>query len=206
MTSDIGAGVGGRHLRQAAMVVTVLGHPLVTTTAFILLVAMRNSAISMSGGVALIATVVLPLGLWNLRQTRSGRYANFDVSVRTERTSMYTVLLVLMAIATSIVWVRSTAPEFRAGMTCLLGMFAAARAANAWLKVSLHAATSIFLSMAAGLMVGPWGTAGLLAASCLIAGSRLILRRHKFVEVVCGAALGLSAGALFLVLVPATRQ
>ena len=52
MTSDIGAGVGGRHLRQAAMVVSVLGHPLVTTTAFILLVAMRNSAISMSGGVA----------------------------------------------------------------------------------------------------------------------------------------------------------
>jgi len=144
-----------------------------------------------------VGFIVVPLSVWNLRRTRAGTYSNFDVSVRTERTSMYWVLLGLTALATFLIWWVPADRHMQLGMTCMLGVVIVSSVANRWIKASLHAATSFFLSLAGWLVDKRLGAA-FFVFSIMIAASRLILRRHTLSEILIGTFIGLVAGAIFL--------
>lgn len=188
-------------MRRLAQVVSALGHPLLTTAAFILYLAAREGprVMPVRYAVLIVMMLVVPLALWNLRQTRSGAYANFDVSVRTERTSMYAVMTGLMLSATLASWWAPVARDVRLGMICVLGMFVAAWAINRQVKVSLHAAISFFLAFAATLLDLRLAVA-LFACATAVTASRLVLRRHTHLELGIGSALGTAAGITLLLL------
>lgn len=183
---------------RAARIISFIGHPLITTSAFLLFLGRRHSAISLQASLLVIAVVVIPLALWNLRNSRAGTYSNFDVSVRTERHSMYGVTVALMVLAALVLYLANVAFPLRAGMTGILAMFAVAAVANHWIKLSLHAAVSCYLAV--GMMaIDVRAGVVLLGCSLVVALSRLVLHRHSLLELTGGAGLGLAAGAALLI-------
>jgi membrane-associated phospholipid phosphatase len=182
-----------------ARVVSFLGHPLLTTSAFLLFIGHRSAAVSLRASVFVIAAVVIPLALWNLLNTRAGTYSNFDVSTRTQRHSMYGVSLALLVLAAVTLYASDVAFPLRLGMTCMLALFAVSAAANSRLKVSLHAAISFYLSVIMLAIDLRWGIP-LLGCAVMVSISRLVLRRHTGVELVWGGFLGVAAGVSFLTL------
>lgn len=185
-------------VRRLAAVVSTLGHPLVTSSAFALVVVvgqrLRGAAAGWVIG-SLLALVVAPISLWNLRQTRRGAYTNFDVSERAHRHSFYPVLLVLLGVAAlGLGWQRALVPAaYRYGLLAVWVLLLVCYGLNFWLKVSLHAALSFFLAYLLTQLYPSWGWLAVPAAA-LVAASRLVLGRHALPELLAGAALGLAAG------------
>ncbi|RFP64741.1 hypothetical protein D0N36_12640 [Hymenobacter lapidiphilus] len=142
-----------------------------------------------------IATVAALLSFWNLRQTRRGRYSNFDVSERKQRQAFYPVLLGLLGLATAaLVWQGPAGPLREGLLACWLLLWVC-YGINFWLKVSLHAALSFFLAWALLHLRADWGLLAFVAAA-LVAASRLALQRHTVPELLVGTGIGLVAGAL----------
>jgi hypothetical protein len=109
-------------LWKVSLVVSVLGHPLLTATVFILFVAFtRFSGVkAVVSSLIVIGLVILPIIAWNYRNTRKGRYSNFDVSVRSQRHSFYGVSIVLLGLGTLAMWMTDQPPALRCGMAFAL--------------------------------------------------------------------------------------
>ena len=178
-------------LRRLAGAVSFLGHPLLTAPVFAGVLAWRRLPPEQAGWVlgSVLLLVVLPISLWNLRQTRRGAYTNFDVSERGQRRSFYPLLLALLGLATAALFWQRPAGPFRFGMLAVWAMLLACYGLNFWLKVSLHAAMSFFLAGAVGYLFPGWGGLA-LALAALVAASRWVLGRHAPAELLAGAALG----------------
>ncbi|SHL12018.1 phosphatase PAP2 family protein [Hymenobacter psychrotolerans] len=182
-------------VRRVAAVVSGLGHPLVLVPALVAFVAGRPGQGAVSGwAMGSVLLVVAAIGLWNLRQTRRGAYTNFDVSERKQRNSFYPVLLVVLGLATLVLfWQPHADGGFRYGLAAAWGLLLMCYLLNFWLKVSLHAAISFFLACVLLHLEPTWGITALVLAA-LIAASRLVLRRHTLAELLVGSAVGGAAG------------
>jgi membrane-associated phospholipid phosphatase len=182
-------------LRKVSRAVSVLGHPLLTAAGFVLFVSFTRfggTKALVSSGVV-IGLVILPIIGWNYRNTQKGRYSNFDVSVRSQRHSFYRVSVGLLLLATGVLWLTDQPPALRYGMAFALLLVVLSALANLYVKVSLHTSVSVFLSLAL-LTIHPVAGTVLLGFSAVVAGSRLVLRRHTLPEIGAGAAIGLAVG------------
>jgi membrane-associated phospholipid phosphatase len=181
-------------LHRLAVLVSLLGHPLVTAPAFVGFVAWRQlDGRAASWALGSVVLVVAAISLWNLRKTRRGAYSNFDVSERGQRNSFYPVLLGLLGLATGALFRQAPVGPFHYGLLAVWLMLLACYGLNFWLKVSLHAAMSFFLAFGVLHMHHGWGLLA-LGLAVLVAASRLVLGRHALPEVVAGAGLGLATG------------
>jgi len=176
-------------------VVSVLGHPLLTAAAFVLFVSFTrfNGAKALVSSVVVIGLVILPIVAWNYRNTRQGRYSNFDVSVRSQRHSFYGVSIALLLLATLVLWLTGQPPALCCGMAFALLLVVLSGLVNRYIKASLHTSVSVFLSLAL-LTMHPVAGAVLLGFSGVVAGSRLVLKRHTPPEIAAGALIGLATG------------
>jgi len=189
---------------RIAHAVSALGHPLMTIAVFVIFVALRegDAVLPLRYAFLIVAALVIPVAAWNLRQTRTGRYENFDVSVRTQRASMYAVVLVLLIPITIAMKWAPVSRGVRVGMVCIASMFVAASAINfAGVKLSLHAAVSFFVAIVC-TSIDLWFGLVLFACAVAVAASRLVLRRHTALEVWLGASLGIATGLAFQLAAP----
>jgi hypothetical protein len=182
-------------LWKVSRVVSVLGHPLLTATVFILFVAFTrfSGAKAVVSSLIVIGLVILPIVAWNYQNTRQGRYLNFDVSVRSQRHSFYGVSVGLLLLGTLAMWLTGQPPALRYGMAFALLLVVVSGLANRYIKASLHTSVSVFLSLAL-LTIHPVAGAVLLGFSAAVAGSRWVLKRHTLPEIGVGAAIGLAVG------------
>jgi membrane-associated phospholipid phosphatase len=176
--------------------VSTLGHPLLTVAVFILFVTFHlftySTAFVISA--ALIGLVVLPVTVWNYLKTKQGKYSNFDVSIRPQRYSMYLLIIGLLTGITIAFFATNQPVSFCYGMLFALGLFVISFVSNFFIKVSLHTALSVFLSIALMAITLPLGIAmGIFAVA--IAFSRYILKRHTISEIVAGMMIGLGVGS-----------
>lgn len=187
-------------VRRLAAVVSWLGHPLVTTTAFAVFMAGRLQGAAAAWVLGSVVALTVFIGLWSLRQTRRGVYSNFDVSQRTQRRSFYPVLVSVVGLATATLFWQSVG-QFRYGLLFVWLQLLLCYGLNFWLKVSLHATLSFFLACAVLHLHAGWGLLAMGIAT-LIAASRLVLQRHTLPELVVGTLVGLTAGAGLVWLLP----
>ncbi len=182
-------------LWKVARVVSVLGHPLLTAAVFVLFIGFTrfSGAKATVSSLIVIGLVILPIIAWNYRNTRKGRYSNFDVSVRSQRYSFYAVSIVLLGVGTLALWLTGQPLALRYGMAFALLMVVVSGLANRYIKASLHTSVSVFLSMAL-LTIYPVAGAVLLGFSAVVAASRWVLKRHTLPEIGAGAAIGLAVG------------
>lgn len=181
-------------VRRLAGVVSFLGHPLVTTLAFVGVLA--KGQLAGAAAIWAIGSVLLVVGtisLWNYRRTRIGAYSNFDVSQREQRNSFYPVLLVSMGMVTAGLFWQQQAGLFRYGMLAAWLLLLLCYGLNFWLKVSLHAALSFFLAVIVLHLYHGWWGLVMMAVALLVAVSRLVLGRHSVRELAVGAAVGVTA-------------
>lgn len=186
-------------LTRVARAISALGHPLITIAVFVLLIAVRegDGVLPLRYAIFIVAALVIPVAAWNRRQTQTGRYGNFDVSVRTQRVSMYVVILVLMVPMTVALYWAPVSRGVQIGMVVITMMFIAASAINsAGLKLSLHAAVSFFIAGVC-MWIDVRGGLALFAFAVAVAVSRLVLRRHTTLEVALGAGLGIATALAF---------
>ncbi|UOG73624.1 hypothetical protein MTX78_16005 [Hymenobacter tibetensis] len=139
-----------------------------------------------------VATMAALIGIWSFRQTYRGAYSNLDVSQQKERQSFYPVLLVVLGLATGVLFWQQ-AGLVRYGLLTAWLLLLTCYVINFWLKISLHAALSFFLACVVLYMYATWGVLALLLAT-VVAASRLVLQRHTVPELVAGALAGVAAG------------
>jgi membrane-associated phospholipid phosphatase len=184
---------------KAAKFISVLGHPLLIgslVSAFVFFeLYSRDKALQLSAFV--IGLVSLPLTAWNLYKTKSGGYSNFDVAIRSQRSSMYTILLGLLSFANLLAWFCDQPMAFNIGLSTCLGLVLISFFINFFLKTSLHAAISFYLAFGLLALHTSWGV-GMLLLAMLVSISRLVLKRHTIQEVVSGFLIGTGAGLFFI--------
>lgn len=181
-------------VRRLAAVISWLGHPLLTSTAFVSFMAWQklDDDPTAKWSLGSVATMAALIGIWSFRQTYRGTYSNFDISQQEQRRSFYPVLLLLLGLATGVLFWQQ-AGLFRYGLLAAWLLLLTCYAVNFWLKISLHAALSFFLACVVLHLYSTWGVLALLLAA-VVAASRLVLRRHTLPELVAGTMAGIVAG------------
>lgn len=189
---------GGLPTRLAWAVSTAL-HPFVSSVVLVGAAAWpRASRAQASSAVLAVLAAIVPVAILMVVQVRRGRWENADASNVAERPILYAVALAGLSAVVGWFTVRDPASFFLRGASTVLVMLVVAALAMRWVKVSLHVA---FVALAATVLTLSGSAAGyaLIPAVPAVAWSRLVLARHSVAELICGAALGLAAGALGVV-------
>jgi len=176
-----------------------MGNPLFIGAVFLFAFCLR--LLDASRAMAIMATLVvllfLPITIWIQTRVRTGRYSDFDVSRREDRTTMYPLVLVLILFATGLLFFTRQPKMLSVGMLCVSTMIVVAYLTNQWIKISLHTVFCFFFALVAIKISVAW-LAPMLIFAVLVAFSRLILKRHRVVELMAGAGLGLLTGSVLL--------
>ena len=184
---------------RAARTCSVLGNPLFISGIFLCAFSLRllDGSRAVEIMAALIALLFLPIAIWIQTRVRAGRYSDFDVSRREDRTTMYPIVLVLILFATALLFLTHQPEMLSVGMLCVSTMIVIAFLANQWIKISLHTVFCFFFALVAIKISLAW-LAPMLIFAVLVASSRLILKRHRVVELMAGAGLGVLTGCVLL--------
>ena len=146
---------------KVAGFISVLGHPLLLGTFISALVFFQlfplEKALLLLGFV--LGLVSLPTAAWNYYKTRSGGYTNFDVSVRSQRQSMYLVLSSLLGLACLLAWLSGQPLAFCVSLSLCLAMVLLSFLINTFLKTSLHAACRFLWHLVCCRYTWPWAVA-----------------------------------------------
>ena len=110
---------------------------------------------------------------------------------------MYPLVLVLILFATGLLFFTRQPKMLSVGMLCVSTMIVVAYLTNQWIKISLHTVFCFFFALVAIKISVAW-LAPMLIFAVLVAFSRLILKRHRVVELMAGAGLGLLTGSVLL--------
>jgi membrane-associated phospholipid phosphatase len=181
-----------------ARLISIAAHPFVMVALMVGVGGAQESATQpLSGALTLALASMLPVALLIVRQVRRGRWANVDASNVRERPILFVVALAAMAAVLG--WLLLTNPQsfLIRGLLVTGAMVAVSAVITRWVKVSLHMA---FAAMAATVLTVARSPVGyvLLAVVPVLGWSRVALGRHRWSEVLLGAALGaLAAGVLF---------
>ena len=172
----------------AAAAISALAHPflLIPLTVALVTRSVRWTAI-------IAATTTVPLTLLILRNVRSGRFGDFDVSNPAERPGLYRIGFPLLALVAVVMFLLDAPGPFLRSTAALAVVFAIGLGANRWLKTSLH---MIFAAFCALLIVRTYPAWWLVPAVVVLAvgWSRWRLTRHTVPEIAVGLVLGLAAG------------
>ena len=182
-----------------ARLISIAAHPFVMVALMVGVGGARHESAAqpLSGALTLALASMLPVAVLIVRQVRRGRWGNVDASNVRERPILFVVTLAAMAAVLG--WLLLTNPQsfLIRGLLVTGAMVAVSAVITRWVKVSLHMA---FAAMAATVLTVARSPVGyvLLAVVPVLGWSRVALGRHRWSEVLLGAALGaLAAGGLF---------
>lgn len=146
----------------------------------------------------IVGGVITPNAVRNYSKTKKGDYTNFDVSVRTQRYSMYLFAIVLLSILTIVLFYTRQSRNLCMGVLFGLVLLIISYLVNFFIKCSGHVSLTIFLSF---LILPINSVIGILVLlySILIGWSRVELKRHTKKEIFAGAVIGLFVGLIMLI-------
>jgi hypothetical protein len=178
-----------------ARCVSWVGHPLVFISlsfAIIIMLRLANGA-GLALLLTLLVTLILPLALLLFWGTRTGRWSDADVSVRSERTRFYSRAIPISAMAVITLWLLRAPAMALHGAVVTLFLLVVAALVNFRIKLSLHALFA-FYSAIILFVVHPVVGAIAFVLAFLVFWSRLYLGRHDLLEMLVGASLGVVGG------------
>jgi hypothetical protein len=187
---------------KIAQIISQVGHPILLILAFLIyfLFTIHSAGKAILTLIIVLFLGVLPLIFWNLIRTKKGLYSNFDVSIRSQRKSMYLLILILALLVLFALWVNGQPDAVLIGSAILIQLLCFAFVINFKSKVSLHVAISIFTAF--GFWdINSWVAICLWISSPIIAWSRWYLKRHQLVELIWGLLLGLICGIEILLFI-----
>lgn len=181
-------------MTQLARWISILGHPFVMTAILVGTFAGRNRASNAVQPLLLVAiAIIVPVTVLMVRQVRRGRWGNVDASKPSERPVLF--LVTLGGLLAAIAWLFVTDPKspMLRGMFVAVAFVVVAAVLTRWIKLSLHAAFAAMTATALALGGFAIGYA-LIVAVPVVCWSRLVLARHRLIELVVGILLGALTG------------
>jgi membrane-associated phospholipid phosphatase len=180
-----------------ARIISTLGHPVVLMLAAALGMASARGASPTQlrfVGVALATLAFVVVG-FSWLQVRSGSWQHVDASGTKERASLNGFLVALLSGSALVVWILTRRPDMPVALASAALLIVVAILAAPWVKISLHAAFAAFAtvllwSMKLAFMIG-------ILVTGAIMWSRLVLGRHKPVDVIAGLLVGFAIGSAY---------
>ncbi len=185
--------------QKLALTISRILHPMVLMPLFITYVVFSllpgEEAVFTTASIVSIG--ILPLAIWNIYRTRSGKYSNFDVSIREQRFSMFGVVFLLAILLMAYLWLSGQPDVLLIGCGLVVGLLFTSFVCNFWLKTSLHTAILTYIC------IGLWPMDARLSmvmaiAVPLVAWARVVQSRHNAFEVGVGFINGAFFGVLLL--------
>lgn len=177
--------------------ISTIGHPLLTISVFAIIAFFYHEPVRRAffHSLLIIGGIAVPLLVKMYRGTQKGTYTNFDISNKGERQSWYIFPITILAIITALLYLTHQSRAFCLTLLLSLNLLIVSQVVNHFIKSSLHVSFNIFLSF---LILFQHAVTGLvfLVFTVLIGWSRLVLKRHSLMEIVAGAAIGLTIGLL----------
>lgn len=189
--------------RKFANIISTIGNPLILSVVVAIYSNFKQfpfkQALTLTGYILLI--VVLPIFFYINKKVKQRQFADHDVSARTKRPSLYLVGLSVIGLMIGVLYFTHQPQSTIAGAWAAFGLTFSSFLINFKLKTSLHTGFAFLIALLvlpSDLLIG----GVLFAFACLIAWSRIVLKRHTFPEVLMGAALGTIWGCLALIISP----
>ena len=180
-----------------ARIISTLGHPVVLMLAAALGMASARGASPSQlrfVGISLATLAIVVVG-FSWVQVRSGSWEHVDASGTKERASLNGFLAALLSGSALLVWILTRRPDMPVALASAALLIVIAILAASWVKISLHAAFAAF----ATALLWPMKLAfpiGVLATAAIM-WSRLVLGRHKPVDVIAGLLVGFAIGSAY---------
>ena len=176
---------------------SLIGHPLITIPIVVsvcLFYFLKTSEAVLASGL-IILFLIVPLTIHMYRKSRSGVYANFDVSNQGQRQHWYVYVFLLMCLVTIVLYFTTRSLPLKLGFLLAGLLLLSAQLLNYIIKSSLHASLNVFLAfLLAGITA--FGAFLFLIFTGLVSWSRWQLGRHTLPEILAGWVLGLVYGSL----------
>ncbi|MEJ7559187.1 MAG: hypothetical protein WKF66_12830 [Pedobacter sp.] len=190
-----------KNLLKAAKILSYLSHPLFTSLFLIISFSLtrystRQAMIIMA---ILIFGVVLPMNVVTYLGLRKGRFTDFDVSSRSQRSPLYIMVIITMLIASGAIYLLGLDRVLFSNCLITSLLLLTVYLINYRLKVSLHVSLNIFFCFIL-YQIHPYSAIAFALVLPLVAFSRLLLKRHTLAEVAAGVAVGLVFGGLLLMI------
>jgi membrane-associated phospholipid phosphatase len=187
------------NLLLVARIISTLGHPLLLLAVSSAVIAFRSydSARASVVSSVIIGVVIIPVTIHNVWKTKTKAYTNFDVSDQQQRKSFYKVGLLLLAIATAVLFFIPDATGFFIGTLFAFLMMLTSALVNLKIKSSLHTSVCMYLIFVYGLFNITLALV-MFGFTIIVAGSRLVLKRHTETEVMVGALIGVCFGMMLV--------
>ena len=184
---------------RLAKYISIVGHPFVTFSFFVIIVMFATEEFYKALLITFLleGCLIIPNVIRNYIKTRKGEYTNFDVSVRTQRHSMYLFAMPLMLIITAVLFYTGQSMNLCLGVLCGLILLLASFIVNFFVKCSMHVALTIYLAF----LIIPLNTMVgiiIIVFTGFIGWSRVELKRHTTKEVYVGAIIGFIIGFFML--------
>jgi len=173
---------------SAARALSVAGHPFILIP---LTVAAASG--SLFWGAVIAACTTIPLLLVIVRNVRSGKWSDVDVSRHDQRSGLYRAGLPLILACGVVLYFLGASPGMMRGLAAAAVIFAAGLIGNRWLKISMHMMFGGFCAVAISRSY-PYALLPSLAFLALLAWSRWHLKRHTWTEIAVGTVIGLVCG------------
>ncbi len=186
--------------QKTARCISIIGHPFLTIPAFIFIVLFvtENFLKALLLSVLIVGCVIIPTSIRNYIKTKKGEYTNFDVSVKTQRNSMYLFAFPPFCVLTFILFATGQSKSLCMGVLFGLILLIISYVVNFFIKCSAHVSLTIFLAF---LIIPINFIIGIIVLlfSGLMGWSRIELKRHTIKEVFAGAVIGLLIGITMLI-------
>jgi membrane-associated phospholipid phosphatase len=146
---------------------------------------------------AAAASIFVAVGvvIYSLVQVRTGQWSHVDASIPQERSQLNVFLAFLLFGAAVLLWWSGQPRPIFMGLAAASALVAFAHLLRSWLKISLHAAFTVFA--ASLLWPSLLAVVLVLFLAAGVSWSRLVLRRHTPREVLVGLLAGGAAGLGF---------
>ncbi|MCH7408223.1 phosphatase PAP2 family protein [Belliella sp. DSM 111904] len=186
-------------LRKIAFLVSIIGHPLLLGTLYVILISIRelDPKIAIVISATVICLITAPITIHNWIKSKKGQYSNFDVSDKEQRKGFYPFSIMLFVICFGTFYFLELPKVVLVTTFFFTLMLFIMALVNESLKASLHMAIAMFIL--AKILSISWLYGGsLLAFVFLIGWSRWYLGRHSQEELLVGAIVGCLCGWLSL--------
>jgi hypothetical protein len=181
-------------VKTLARWISILAHPFVMATLLVAVPAMRQSSGSAIRPVLLVVVaVVVPIAVLMFRQVRRGRWSNVDASNPSERPMLFGVGLAGLVAALGWLLLYDPRSFLVRGLLVVAAFLLVAALLTRWIKLSLHVAFAALTATTLCLLGSAIGYALAVVVPVLF-WSRIVLARHRVMELVVGLVLGVLAG------------
>ncbi len=179
--------------------ISVIGHPFLLMPVLTGIIAYHilPPHEALIAEIVALGVVIIPAGVYTIVRVRRGTWGDLDVSNQQERRQFYGILLPLLFVLALIALLANVPRSVVLGSFAIIVLVGTGSIINKWIKISLHTAFGVFVAFTLYL-IHPRTAAIAFVLACLVAWSRVVLKRHTTGEVVLGALLGSAVGGGFV--------